>query len=44
MTKDHAPDRKESFYVEIKVSTFVNFEVDRLKEKKMMIMMKKSVV
>ena len=34
-------ERKESFYAKIKVSTFVNFEVDRLKKK---MMMKKSVV
>ena len=31
LTKDYAPERKESFYAKIKVSTFVNFEVDRLK-------------
>ena len=37
MAKYHAPDTKESFYAEIKVSAFVTFEVDRLKkEKKMM--------
>ena len=44
--------RKESFYVKIKVCTFVNFEVDCLKKnkkkkkkkKKMMMMMKKGYV
>ena len=25
--KDHAPERKESFYVKIKASAFINFEV-----------------
>ena len=42
LAKDHASERKESFYAKIKVSSFVNFEVDRLK--KMMMMMKKSAV
>ena len=42
LAKDHAPERKESFYAKIKVSTFVNFEVDHLKKKKKM--MKKSAV
>ena len=41
-------ERNDSFYAKIKVSTFVNFVVDRLKKKKkkkkkiMMMMMKKS--
>ena len=39
LVKDHAPERKESFYAKIKVSAFVNFTVDRLKK-----MMKKSSV
>ena len=43
LAKNHALERKESFYDEIKVRTFVNFEVDRLKKKKMM-MIKKSAV
>ena len=43
LAKNHALERKESFYDEIKVSAFVNFEVDRLKKKKMM-MIKKSAV
>ena len=33
---DHAAERKKSFYAKIKVSAFVNFEVDRLKKKMMM--------
>lgn len=40
LAKDHAPERKESFYATIKLSAFVNFEVDQEKKK----MMKKSVV
>ena len=36
LAQDHAPERKESFYVKIKVSAFVNFEVGHLKKKKMM--------
>ena len=48
LVKDHAPERKELFYVKIKVSTLVNFVVDRLKKKKkkmtMIMMMKKSAV
>ena len=43
LAKDHASERKELFYAKIKVSSFVNFEVDRLK-KKMMMMIKKSAV
>ena len=31
----HALERKKSSYAKIKVSTFVDFEVDRLKKKKM---------
>ena len=27
LVKDHAPERKESFFPKIKVSAFVNFEV-----------------
>ena len=38
LAKDHAPKRKESFYVKIKVSVFINFEIDPQKK----IMMKKS--
>ena len=38
--QDHAPERKESFYAKIKVSAFVNFEIDCLKK----MMMKKSAV
>ena len=34
LAKDHALERKESFYVEIKVNTFVNFEVGHLKKTK----------
>ena len=28
LVKDHAPERKESFYAKIKVSAFVNFTVN----------------
>ena len=38
LAKDHAPEKKELFCAKIKVSAFVNFEVDRLKK------MKKSAV
>ena len=41
LPKDHALERKELFYGKIKVSTFVNIEVDSLKK---MMMMKKSAV
>ena len=39
LAKNHAPERKESFYGKIKVSASVNFEVVRLKK-----MMKTSIV
>ena len=42
LPKDHAPERKESFYAKIKVSTFVNFEVGRFKKKKKKKIMKNS--
>ena len=31
LAKEHAPDRKESFYAKIKVRAFFSFEVDGLK-------------
>ena len=33
LPKDHAPERKESFYAKIKVSAFANSEVGRLIKK-----------
>ena len=39
LVKDHASERKESFYGKIKVTAFVNFTVESLKK-----MMKKSMV
>ena len=42
IVKDHAPERKELFYANMKVSMFVNFTVDHLKKK--MMMLKKSMV
>ena len=45
LPKNHAPERKESFYAKIKMSAFANFEVDRLiKKKKKKKKMEKSVV
>ena len=44
LPKDHAPERKESFYAKIKVSAFANFEVGRLIKKKKKKKMEKSVV
>ena len=39
LVKDHASERKESFYAKIKVTAFVNFTVESLK-----MMMKKLMV